>query len=87
MNYTVKFEVSVTANSPAQAAQFALEDLRDRALGPWNAEVVGPTGTAEVSAGTNDASACGDCGSEADKLTLCPDGAEVCASCFDAGGH
>lgn len=87
MDYTVKFEVSVTAANPTQAAQFALDDLRDRTIGPWNAEVVGPTGTAVVSTGTNEAPTCGDCGSEADKLTLCPDGAEICASCFDAGHH
>jgi hypothetical protein len=38
--FTVTFKVGVTAESPQQAAQFALDDLRDTSLlGPWVAEV------------------------------------------------
>ncbi|WP_196493113.1 hypothetical protein [Burkholderia territorii] len=33
-DYVARVEVNVTAESPEQAAQFALDDLRDRSLGP-----------------------------------------------------
>jgi hypothetical protein len=33
--YTVTIEVSVTADNPQEAAQYALDDLRDETLGPW----------------------------------------------------
>ena len=32
-------------------------------------------------------SLCSDCGQAASTLVGCPDGAEVCQSCFDAGAH
>jgi hypothetical protein len=38
-DYTVTVEVSITANTPEQAAAYALMDLRDRDLGPWNFDV------------------------------------------------
>lgn len=38
-DYTVIFELSVTAKSPEEAAKFALDDLRDESIGPWNAFV------------------------------------------------
>lgn len=30
---------------------------------------------------------CGDCGASVRSLMSCPDGAEVCHACFEAGGH
>ena len=39
MDYTVTIEVQVSAESPQEAAEYALADLRDQDLGPWNAEV------------------------------------------------
>ena len=39
-DHVVTFEVQVTADSPQQAAKFALDDLRDVTLGSWNARVV-----------------------------------------------
>jgi hypothetical protein len=30
---------------------------------------------------------CADCGSHVDQIIGCPDGAEICHRCFDAGGH
>ena len=39
MDYTVKFSVTVTADSPEEAGKFALDDLRDTTLSPWNADV------------------------------------------------
>lgn len=30
---------------------------------------------------------CDDCGAEVPNIIGCPDGAEVCPDCFDAGGH
>lgn len=38
-DYTVSFEVSVTAASPTKGAVYALQDLRDLEIGPWNARV------------------------------------------------
>jgi hypothetical protein len=39
-HFTVTFVVGVNAESPQQAAQFALDDLRDTSLvGPWVAVV------------------------------------------------
>ncbi len=32
-------------------------------------------------------STCSDCGASVDTLILCPDGAELCQRCFDAGAH
>lgn len=37
--YMVNFEVGVTAIRSEQAVEFAFADLRDRGLGPWNADV------------------------------------------------
>lgn len=39
-DYTVRFEVSITAASAEEAAHLALDDLRDTSLGPWSADVV-----------------------------------------------
>lgn len=41
-DYTVVIEVSITADDPQQAAKWAMEDLRDPSLGPWNVEVFQP---------------------------------------------
>lgn len=46
MDYEVVFCVSVTADSPEEAGRFALEDLRDPAIGPWYARVRGSEGDA-----------------------------------------
>ena len=37
--YICLIEVSVTANSPKEAAKYAMDDLRDPSLGPWNVRV------------------------------------------------
>ena len=51
-DYTVRFEVSITAGSAEEAAHLALDDLRDTSLGPWSADVVDSQGgLREVSAG------------------------------------
>lgn len=39
MDYTVSVEIGVTAKSPREAAEFALIDLRNKELGPWNLTV------------------------------------------------
>lgn len=39
MDFTVTFSVQVTANSPEEAGRYALSDLRDGELGPWEADV------------------------------------------------
>jgi hypothetical protein len=52
MDFTVQFEVQVTAESPEEAAQHALDDLRDQSLGPWNADVSCSRGKKTVSVGT-----------------------------------
>lgn len=51
MDYTVTIEVQVTADSPQEAAQFALDDLRDETIGPWTAEVSCSRGNVSVSVG------------------------------------
>lgn len=48
MDYTVTIQVSVTADSPEQAAQLAINDLRDESLGPWNADVTCSRGKTTV---------------------------------------
>jgi len=30
---------------------------------------------------------CGDCGAQVPSIIGCPDGAEICQACFDAGNH
>jgi len=40
----------------------------------------------DAPAGSNDG-ACAECGEPADRVIGCPDGAEICESCFDAGQH
>lgn len=42
--FKVEFEISVTANGPQEAFSYALDDLRDRQLGPVFATVVEPGG-------------------------------------------
>jgi hypothetical protein len=51
LDYTITIEISVTAESFEEAAAFALDDIRDRRLGPWNMNVknVGSGETEEVS--------------------------------------
>lgn len=50
-DFTVRFEVSITAASAEEAANLALDDLRDTSLGPWSADVVDSRGgLREVSA-------------------------------------
>lgn len=39
MDYTVTVEVSVTAESPEEAAKFALDDLQDPNIEAWSMEV------------------------------------------------
>lgn len=39
MDYTVRIEISVTADSPKEAATRALDDLRDKTIGPWTMSV------------------------------------------------
>lgn len=46
MDYVVRIEVSVTADSPEEAARFALADLQDTGLGPWSVDVQGSSGSA-----------------------------------------
>ena len=36
---------------------------------------------------TNDGEVCGQCGARTEKIIGCPDGAEICQACFDAGLH
>lgn len=43
-DFTVLFEVSVTASTPETAAKFALADLRDTDLGPWTASITNSEG-------------------------------------------
>jgi hypothetical protein len=38
-DYTVSVELSVTADSPEEAARYALDDLRDRAIEAWKMDV------------------------------------------------
>ncbi|GMG94738.1 hypothetical protein ACUXAV_004995 [Cupriavidus metallidurans] len=38
-DFNVTFTVSVTAGTPEEAARLALDDLRDRSLESWNADV------------------------------------------------
>lgn len=51
MDYTVTFTVVVTADSPQQAAEFALRDLRDEEIGPWTADVSCSRGKKTVAVG------------------------------------
>lgn len=51
MDYTVTFSVQVTANSPEEAAAYALDDLRDETLGPWFAKASCSRGAVEVQVG------------------------------------
>lgn len=37
--------------------------------------------------GSSHQSSCDDCGAVADEIIGCPDGAEICQDCFDAGRH
>jgi hypothetical protein len=39
MDYTITIKVDVTANSPEEAAQFALDDIRDKSIKQWNVDV------------------------------------------------
>ena len=39
MDYTITIQVDVTANSPEEAARFALDDLRDKSIKQWNIDV------------------------------------------------
>jgi hypothetical protein len=34
-----------------------------------------------------EAKACDDCGKQVNEVIGCPDGAEICQACFDAGHH
>jgi hypothetical protein len=43
-DYNVTIHLGVTASSPAEAAKYALNDLRDTTLGPWSFAVSGPRG-------------------------------------------
>ncbi len=43
-HYTVQIAMEVAARTPEEAAAFALDDLRDRELGPWEMRV-GKTGS------------------------------------------
>lgn len=47
-----------------------------------------PTDVDGVAAtGSKGRSPCSECGAEAEHVIGCPDGAEICQDCFDAGGH
>lgn len=48
MEFTVKIEVQVTAESFEEAGRLALDDLRDPTLGPWYADVSSAHGQGEV---------------------------------------
>lgn len=37
-DFTVRVELSITAENAQEAARFALDDLRDLSIGPWNFE-------------------------------------------------
>lgn len=49
MIFTVIFELAITAESPEEAAKFALDDLRDPSIRGWNATVKSEQGTVETS--------------------------------------
>lgn len=34
-----------------------------------------------------DTQCCDDCGNPVEEIIGCPDGAEICRECFNAGGH
>lgn len=51
MDYTITIKVSVTADSHEEAAKFALDDLRDETIGPWNMEASCSRGKMTVAAG------------------------------------
>lgn len=51
MDFTVTFAIQVTADTPEQAAAYALADLRDESIGPWTAQVSCSRGKTEVVAG------------------------------------
>lgn len=50
-DYTVTVEVTVHATSPEMAAQYALDDLRDTSIGPWNMKTSCPDGEKTVQVG------------------------------------
>ncbi len=54
MDYTVRVEVEVTADSPEEAAKYALDDLRDKTIGPVTMEVTCEHGKKTVSVGDPD---------------------------------
>ncbi len=56
-DYTVRVELRITAESPEEAAQFALNDLRDTSMSNWNMDVSSSRGTKTVSVDASDAPA------------------------------
>lgn len=65
MDFTVTFEVQVTAESVEEAGRFALGDLRDEALGPWEATVSCSRGKQTVNVDGNEGILrCAECGDE-----------------------
>lgn len=64
MDFTVTFSVQVTASSPEEAGRFALSDLRDEDLGPWEAEASCSRGKVRimVESGCDEANECTECG-------------------------
>lgn len=68
-------------------------DLWDAALADAWAEV-SPEATSEAVStieyeivGVKNTETCDDCGGQAPYIIGCPDGAEICQPCFDAGTH
>lgn len=53
MNFTVDFELSITADNPEQAVRFALDDLRDLNLCQWTAKVKSESETVDVTIDTS----------------------------------
>lgn len=56
-----------------------------------DAEYVMPKGrysmAPTIRAGSTELNTCDDCKAQVDHIIGCPDGAEVCQACFDAGNH
>lgn len=45
------------------------------------------SGVACADCTTERTTTCDDCGAEVKEIIGCPDGAEICQACFDAGNH
>lgn len=89
--YHVTWEIDVWADTPLDAAIEALQAQKSCGLATVF-DVTDSAGetkridlTAEEQAGN--IQLCDDCGAKCEKIIGCPDGAEICQECFDAGHH